>query len=667
MPLQVLGLTVGTPSDSPETLGAPAAALGSAILAALASAVAIGVQVPLDPSGGVGRRLAHHLLDAGQFLAAGLCAAGAVGSWQRWAPRRAGLRHVALGLVALALGASVLPDDLATFAQRMAASGAVAPGLVLAGLVAVFAAALPLTLLAGELASRRGLGGLGLAAGVALLAAHPFVLAGDYPAVHLYLAWSAATLCAAALGGLRLPRWAQAIRARSRRWCTLGLGLASLLAATSVVATPRATLAVDLLASSSSVLAPYLGRLHVWSRAGAVTIPASLQPWLADRSSAPAVAASSPRLLPSDGVVLLVGIDAVRAELVNSGRYDAELPRLARLRAQSVWFTEARSPGSQTSYAMAAVFAGTCFSEQYWTQLGSGQYWPHQDPTRRFPQELSDAGIATVNVASSESLTQRYGLVRGFAEEIWVRSPDDSAPARPLIDALLAALDAHPRGPLFLFAHFQDPHAPYDSATSEGTAFERYRAEVAQVDRELGRLLDRLGEPAWSERSALIVMADHGEAFGEHGRLRHATTLYDELLRVPLLAHVPGVTPQRVTAPVSLMDLGPTVLDLMGQSTPGHFLGQSLVPYLRGLEPVLSRPIVAEGRGKQALLLPDGRKVIVDNRSYTLELYDLGADPGEEHNLADDGAQIAEPLGLLRAFFEAHHSRRPGYAPHFRR
>jgi arylsulfatase A-like enzyme len=162
-------------------------------------------------------------------------------------------------------------------------------------------------------------------------------------------------------------------------------------------------------------------------------------------------------------------------------------------------------------------------------------------------------------------------------------------------------------------------------------------------------------------------MADHGEAFGEHGRLRHATTLYDELLRVPLLVHVPGVTPQRVTAPVSLMDLGPTVLDLMGQSTPGHFLGQSLVPYLRGLEPVLSRPIVAEGRGKQALLLPDGRKVIVDNRSYTLELYDLGADPGEEHNLADDGAQIAEPLGLLRAFFEAHHSRRPGYAPHFRR
>jgi hypothetical protein len=665
--LQVLGLSVRTPSDSREILGAPAAALGGAILAALSSAVAIGLQVPLDPSGGLGRRLAHHLFDAGHFLAAGLCAAGAVGSWQRWAPRTPGLRHVALGLVALGLGSLLLPDDLSTFAQRLSAGAAVGPGLVLGALVAAFAAALPLALLAGELATRRRRGALGLAAGVALLAAHPFVLAGDYPAVHLYVAWTAATLCAAALAGLGLPRWARTERSGSKRWRTLGLGLASLLAAPSLVVTPRATLAVELLASSGSVLAPYLGRLHVWSRAGTVVIPASLQPWLADRSSAPAVAPSSPRLLPADGVVLLVGIDAMRADLVDSGRYDAELPSLARLRAQSVWFAQARSPGSQTSYALAAVFAGSCFAEQYWTPLGHGQYWPHEDPTRRFPQELSDAGIATVNVASSESLTQRYGLVRGFAEETWVRSPDESAPARAVMDALLAELDAHPRGALFLFAHFQDPHAPYDSARTEGTAFERYRAEVGLVDHELGRLLDRLGEPAWSERSALIVVADHGEAFGEHGRLRHATTLYDELLRVPLLVRAPGAEPRQVSAQVSLMDLGPTVLDLMGQSTPSRFLGQSLVPYLRGADPVLSRPIVAEGRGKQALLLPDGRKVIVDNRSYTLELYDLGADPGEQHNLADDGAQIAEPLGLLRAFFAAHRSRRPGYAPHVRR
>jgi arylsulfatase A-like enzyme len=119
---------------------------------------------------------------------------------------------------------------------------------------------------------------------------------------------------------------------------------------------------------------------------------------------------------------------------------------------------------------------------------------------------------------------------------------------------------------------------------------------------------------------------------------------------------------------VSLMDVAPTILDLMGVATPGTYMGQSLTPYLRGESPKLERPIAAEARLKQSMILPDGFKVIYDTQTHVVEIYDIAHDPKEEYNLYREGDPVsAQRLGVLTAFFEAQTLRRPGYKVPYRK
>src|SRR5262249_39766492 len=156
-------------------------------------------------------------------------------------------------------------------------------------------------------------------------------------------------------------------------------------------------------------------------------------------------------------------VDAMRGDVVQSKRYDASLPTLARLRDQSCSFTVARSNGSQTVYSLTSLFLGTYFSQQYWTIHPKFQYlFPHEDPHPRFPRMLADAGIPTVVVAPAFWFSNDYGVVGGFTEEIFTHDPDVYAHAPMLVDEIVARLERHKGGPLFLFAHFLDPHAPYD-------------------------------------------------------------------------------------------------------------------------------------------------------------------------------------------------------------
>ena len=190
-----------------------------------------------------------------------------------------------------------------------------------------------------------------------------------------------------------------------------------------------------------------------------------------------------------------------------------------------------------------------------------------------------------------------------------------------------------------------------------------FLAEITQADQALGRVVRAMASAKIDQRVLLIVSADHGEAFGEHGTFEHTKTLYEELIRVPLLVAGPHVVARRIAEPVSLVDLGPTILDVFGVETPGSFMGQSLVPALAG-EPVrLTRPIFAEGRLRRALVAGD-IKVITDERRKVVEAFDLRADPGELENLFDRDPSRALPvLAALHRFFEAHLCRRPGYEP----
>jgi arylsulfatase A-like enzyme len=291
--------------------------------------------------------------------------------------------------------------------------------------------------------------------------------------------------------------------------------------------------------------------------------------------------------------------------------------------------------------------------------------YPDLDDSPRFPQLLSDAGVITTTFDGVGFLRNKLGVTRGYREEQNVRTGRAYASGHEAMNAAIARLERASDGPLFLFLHLMEPHSPYNRGGQKATPLESYVAEVGLADRELGRLRQALQRDNLKDRAILIVLSDHGEAFGEHGMTWHGLTLYDELLRVPLMIWTGAGQPRAVADPVSLIDLGPTVLDLMGVATPPRYMGQSLVPYLRGQRPVLTRPILAEARLKQALVTDEGMKIIYDTLAQTVELFDLRRDPGEEHNLF--GTAGDELLDVVRTFFQVHTLRRPGYRVPYRK
>ena len=202
----------------------------------------------------------------------------------------------------------------------------------------------------------------------------------------------------------------------------------------------------------------------------------------------------------------------------------------------------------------------------------------------------------------------------------------------------------------YLWSHFTDPHAEY--VTHSGYDFGsdskgKYLGEVAFVDHQLGRVFDVIANSSFAERTVIIVTSDHGEAFGEHGMLRHGFELWEPLIRVPLIIYVPQVSPRRIDARRSLIDLVPTILDLMGAPASSNqgldfVSGQSLAPELLdsdGIQPQ-ERPIFVDmsagpnNAERQAYISGDFK--LIASNGQPIGLYNLTSDPEEKHDLLDN-------------------------------
>jgi hypothetical protein len=660
-----------TNRDAPDARtvgGARAAILAAAGLALVDAAAAHAIA----PAAALSTRLARHLYDAGPTFAAAFvvaaCARLLECSSARGRFRRA-LPFVLLVLASLATAYLTLPDDLSNFAWRVSSSAMQADAL-LNGLVIVTALGVPIAALIGRsLGARVWTRRVALPVALVAAVANHLVLRGDYPAVHLFLALGAAALAAGALARAPLPRALPPLRPRAAAALLCAL---SLLCAASLVVPPSDAVALVIARAPGSSLAWFVaGHILPEDEAGLeVDIPPAQAPWFNGRADLADVPPTAPGLVPPDPIVILLVVDSVRVDVLADERRASLFPNLARIATESRVFSAARSPGAQTVYTVSEVFAGKYYSQQYWSEHPAGGIWPHEDTSVRFPELLARAKIPTITFASKVWLVNEYGVVRGFTEETVVlpettrvRAPDASSLVSPAISRLARGSS----GPLFLYLHFLDAHFPYDRGGVLADPFEAYLREISIVDREIGRLRGAIASLGLEDRTVLVVTSDHGEAFGEHGTIYHSKTLYEELLRVPLFFRLPDRAHRRIDEPVSLMDLGPTVLDLFGQPTPGAYMGQSLVPLLRGEASALTRPIVAEGRLKQAIVYPDGLKVIRDQRKRTLEIYDLERDPGELDNVALRSSEGASRVRLLRRFFGAHALRRPGYEPPYRR
>ncbi len=368
-----------------------------------------------------------------------------------------------------------------------------------------------------------------------------------------------------------------------------------------------------------------------------------------DRISTPAGGPATTKNL------LLITIDTMRADHVGAYGYAAaRTATLDRLSREGVRFDRAFAPAPITLTAHASLLTG-----RYPPGHGArdnGVAASSSVPT--LAAALHDRGYASAAFVAAYPLDRRFGLARGFDVygDRMPRGPDgrlaNERPARAVVDEALVWLSsARSSGkPFFLWVHLFEPHAPYGDPDRDRArpAIERYDEEIATADCEAGRLVAALG--AALDQTLIVAASDHGEAFGEHGEIGHSLFVYDTTLRVALIARGPGIPAGRVVAdPVSLVDVAPTVLRLIGQ-TPFDADGIDLGPALGG-QPLPSRPIYAESFApllefgwSPLRAVRDGRwKAIAAPRP---ELYDVEADSGETRDLATS-TMAPDPLARL--------------------
>src|SRR5262245_39293477 len=273
--------------------------------------------------------------------------------------------------------------------------------------------------------------------------------------------------------------------------------------------------------------------------------------------------------------VLLVTIDTLRADRLGCyGDTQARTPALDTFARKATLFENAFSPAPITLPAHATMLTGL-MPPSTGVRGNGGFALPADVPT--LAETLQARGRHTAAFVGGFPLARRYGLARGFHryDDTLQRAPGvhfELAERRgdAVVDAALQWLAGEP-GPVFVWVHLFDPHAPYDPPAAFKTD-DAYRDEIAAADAALGRLLK-----TWDARgdSVSVVTSDHGEAFGEHGESSHGLLLHDTTLRVPLLLRGGGFPGgRRVPGAVGLVDLAASVLDAAGEapSLPGASL-----------------------------------------------------------------------------------------------
>lgn len=375
--------------------------------------------------------------------------------------------------------------------------------------------------------------------------------------------------------------------------------------------------------------------------------------------------------------LVLIGLDDVRADRV--GAPGSRTPRLDAFFAGGAVFTQAVSQAPWTLPSFMSVMTGRHPSRHgVINKYADASVDPPvpaalkaaSPETQTLAEVLRSRGWRTAAFTGGAGLTGAAGFAAGF--EVY----SDSSPFAGFAATAPQALDwlktLRPGERFFLFVHGYDSH-PFHSGRSPAAADVRFRrrrreqlegraaasgpeekaetsslydAAIGGMDARLAPLLDALDGPGLRGRVIVAAFADHGEELFDHGGVDHGRTLYEELLRVPLLLRGPGLRPRRISSQVRLIDLLPTVLDLLGVKEPAAVCAQrdgvSLTPLLSG------RPLTLDAFSETDFLLRvslrslrtwDGWKLIHDQQARRSRLYDLKTDPAETIDLSEREAQ----------------------------
>jgi arylsulfatase A-like enzyme len=386
-------------------------------------------------------------------------------------------------------------------------------------------------------------------------------------------------------------------------------------------------------------------------------------------SPSPRVSPAPGSAVPAAAHVVVVLIDTLRADRLPFYGHDRDTaPFLSELAARGAVFENAFSASSWTAPAAASLFTGL-YPPQHGVVTGliATRRLQKKDPTvtvNRLPERLTtlgevmkQAGYRTFGVSNNANIRGELGFAQGFDRFRYFHSAQAAAP-----DVTAAVKEWAPElrrdGRYFLYLHYMDPHAPYDERapwyvpgrTRKERRLAAYDSEIRYVDEHLRELYRAL---EWEKDTLLVVLADHGEEFREHGRDWHGNTLYSEVLRIPLLVHLPStVRAQRIADNVSIVDVLPTLRAFLGLPADSSHAGVSLLGRLRG-EPLARRPLYAHLFRQAGLWGATDelrvRALILENWKYMdgsggEELYDMRADPEEAVNRVADAGPVAQAM-----------------------
>jgi arylsulfatase A-like enzyme len=384
-----------------------------------------------------------------------------------------------------------------------------------------------------------------------------------------------------------------------------------------------------------------------------------------DRQRPPALprAATPPGVRPN---VILYVVDTLRADRLSVYGYQRPTtPELIKLANRGVLFTNAYSAGAHTSPSITALFASRLPSELSGRLMSSGP------ATRTLTELFDEAGYDTAAFQANYGLIAPLGFARGFDEYHVLKETTPTGlrylHAEEVHEQVLPWVRAHRDRPFFLYVQTMDVHFPYeppppfrgmfekpppyvapdelqrlkDSISPEmGKALQflgsvspdKYDGAVAYTDHELGKFVDALDRLGLADRTVVVITADHGEPLLQRGEFMHGKSLYEELVRVPLLVLMPGAGPARREEIVSLIDLAPTLADVAHIPVPAQFLGKSLVEPRDDPPAALGELTKYFTNTPVAWYVREGEWKLIAEPKRTL-LFHLPSDPGEAHDV----------------------------------
>jgi arylsulfatase A-like enzyme len=396
-----------------------------------------------------------------------------------------------------------------------------------------------------------------------------------------------------------------------------------------------------------------------------------------------------------DPPLIILGLDTFRADHLGCyGNSEVLTPRIDELASESILFENCRSTSTWTLPAFASLWTGL-LPAAHGAVGGASRRLRSGVPT--LAEVLQDRGYRTRGFVAVDFLTDAFGMTRGFDRTSSVVDGPISGRVERVHPRVFNFLRSPPPGPWLLFVHYFDAHDPYDPPAPFDRMYYRgdpavavpgrgldvlfsernrvrknperryrwlegvrdfdfpvrqYAAGISHVDHHVGALLDSLRSNELLDRSILVVVGDHGEHLGEHDVYFTHQLPYEECLQVPLLVRLPGAREggRRVSDPVSLADVFPTILDLLGIEFGPAVDGRSFMAAMSGenLQPAYQYAEYGGQPSNRVKAVWDDRFKLIefsqDGRDW-IELYDLHEDPGELRDLSSERPELRRRLG----------------------